>query len=783
MEATHQAQSSNNLLNDTQQSVLPPPQPGIRPKTLSESHWDYPQGCTLLNGNKPLSASTLQERVKTPCIHTPFVQSLQEREKTPCVQSQNVFIPDQFFKLPSQELEVAPVGGRLRRFLPEWQKQKTHQSILSLIQDGHKLPFRERPKLSRFPCISSGYAGSDRQNALLTSIQDLLQKGAIEVMFTKTSLGFYSRLFLVPKPGNRWRPVIDLSSLNKFLAIPKFKMETPESIRASLRKGEWVTSIDLTDAYLHVPIHTLSRKYLRFCHKGVIYQFTSLPFGLATAPLVFTNLVKEVKLIALQQEIRLHQYLNDWLIRAPSKQVCIEQTQKLLKLVKDLGFVVNFKKSELIPSQRFDFLGYHFLLDMALVKPTQDRWTKLQEMFHRLSLKSVISARTLMSTIGLLTSTEKTVKLGRIHMRPFQWHLKTHWRYPMPLDTPIPWNQKMIRHREWWLDPQNVLQGEFLHPREHEILIFTDASNAGWGVHLNQESTGGLWSQHEKHLHINLLELKAVFLALQFFKKNCSNNLVLIASDNTSVVSYINKQGGTKSADLCALIWRILTWCHNNKVTLRARHVPGSLNVIADGLTRRNQIQSTEWSLSPQIFKKVSRIWESPQVDLFATSLNKKLPLYVSPIPDPQAWAVDALNIPWENLVAYAFPPTALLPKVIQKLQSQVCRLILIAPGWPTKPWFWDLVGMSLDIPRQLPPTRTLLKQPLNNHYHANLTSLNLHAWYLGVQLSKNTGSMQRWQKELLLLRDSQLGPSTLLSGQSSKDGAQRNRWTSGIPL
>ena len=177
MGATHQAQSSNNLLNDTQQSVFPPPQPGIRPKTLSESHWDYPQGCTQLNENKSLSASTLQERVKTPCVQTlqerektPWVQSLQEREKTPCVQSlqeretsQNVFIRDHFFKLPSQELEVVPVGDRLRRFLPKWQKQKTHQSILSLIQDGYKLPFRERPKLSRFPCISSGYAGSDRQ--------------------------------------------------------------------------------------------------------------------------------------------------------------------------------------------------------------------------------------------------------------------------------------------------------------------------------------------------------------------------------------------------------------------------------------------------------------------------------------------------------------------------------------------------------------------------------------------------------------------------------------------
>ena len=169
-------------------------------------------------------------------------------------------------------------------------------------------------------------------------------------MHTRNSLGFCSHLFLVPKPGNHWRPVIDLSSLNKFLAIPKFKIETQESILASLRKGEWVTSIDLMDAYLHVPIHTQSQKYLRFHFKGVTYQFTSLPFGLATAALIFTSIAKEVKLMALQSGIRLHQYLDDWLIRVPSEQECKEQTQKLLKLVKELGFIVNLKKSEFCPS-------------------------------------------------------------------------------------------------------------------------------------------------------------------------------------------------------------------------------------------------------------------------------------------------------------------------------------------------------------------------------------------------------------------------------------------------
>ena len=205
-----------------------------------------------------------------------------------------------------------------------------------------------------------------------------------------------------------------------------------------------------------------------------------------------------------------------------------------------------------------------------------------------------------MSVIGLLAATEKTVKLGRIHMRPFQWDLKLHWKH-LPLSSPVPWTQKMKQHGDCWLDPHHILQGEFLHPREHNVLIFTDASNAGWGAHSNLESTGGSWSRQEKGLHINLLELKAVILALRHFQEKCHQKQVLVASDNSTVVAYINKQGGTHSAELCTLIyimWRLLTWCNKQEITIRACHVPGSLNVIADGLSRRNQIQHTEWSLS-----------------------------------------------------------------------------------------------------------------------------------------------------------------------------------------
>ena len=198
----------------------------------------------------------------------------------------------------------------------------------------------------------------------------------------------------------------------------------------------------------------------------------------------------------------------------------------------------------------------------------------------------------------------------------------------------------------------------------------------------------------EKRLHINVLELKAVSLALRDFKDQCQNQTVLVATDNSTVVAYINKQGGTHSAEMCALLWKIMTWCHHYHITLRARHIPGCLNVMADLLSRSNQVQSTEWSLHPQLFKQICQKWFTPHVDLFATRLNH----------------IDALIINWNNLTAYAYPPTALLHKVIQKIKQCHCLIIVIAPGWPGMPWFWDLVQLSTEIPLQLPVSMTLLK-------------------------------------------------------------------------
>ena len=304
----------------------------------------------------------------------------------------------------------------------------------------------------------------------------------------------------------------------------------------------------------------------------------------------------------------------------------------------------------------------------------------------------------------------------------------------------------------------------------------------GWGAHLNEFTARGSWSVPESKLHINYLELKAVFLALKEFQNLCVGKIVLVATDNTTVVAYINKEGGMRSGPLCALLWRILTWCSQRQVTLKARHIPGrfkcdSRQAIQAGSDHPNRVVPPSGSF----FQQICNQWHLPQIDLFATRFSHKLPQFVSPVPDSLAVAVDALTLPWEDLDAYAYPPTAILGKVVEKLLDSPCkRIIMIAPGWPNMPWFGVLVTLSSQAPLSLP---NLLTQPFNQIPHRNLTNLNFHAWLLEPQKSKNRASLRQWQQELRLLKEDLPDQSMRQSGPFLQSGASLIRWTSGHHL
>ena len=199
------------------------------------------------------------------------------------------------------------VGGHLQNFWQTWARLGANPRVVSVLKEGYVLPFKVKPPLVRHPLIVSGYANAYRNLSLREAVQSLINKEAVEMVRVRASLAFFNRLFIVPKPNQKWHPVLDLSALNKFLCIKTFKIETPETIRISLQQGEWVSSLDFSDAYFHIPNHIGSRKYLRFHFQNQSFQFRALPFGLSTAPMEFTYVVKEVKLMAQSRGIRIHQ--------------------------------------------------------------------------------------------------------------------------------------------------------------------------------------------------------------------------------------------------------------------------------------------------------------------------------------------------------------------------------------------------------------------------------------------------------------------------------------------
>ena len=129
-----------------------------------------------------------------------------------------------------------PVGARLQNFWQTWLGLGASPAVVQILREGYTLPFRTRPNLTRFPTVVSCYVNPHRNSYLLEALHQLMDKHAIELVRNQTSLGFFNRLFLVPKPNNKWRPILDLSKLNIFLKVGKFKTETPETIRTSLQK-------------------------------------------------------------------------------------------------------------------------------------------------------------------------------------------------------------------------------------------------------------------------------------------------------------------------------------------------------------------------------------------------------------------------------------------------------------------------------------------------------------------------------------------------------------------
>ena len=252
-----------------------------------------------------------------------------------------------YFAQPFRNVPVdapdLPVRARLHQFWETWKGLAAGQKVIDIFKEGYTLPFRSDKV-------------TNHHKLLCKSPQEQLTDKGTEENCSRTGQkseisGVSNQRILVPKPNNPWKPTLELSNLNKFLKAEKFDMEKPETIRVCFQIGEWVMSIDVKNAYFHIPLQV---------NPGITYISTSrvkaLPFGLSTTRIEFTVIAKEVKLMALHKDIRIHKYLNDWWFRVRSDQTCLQNMQTLATICQEWCCWVNLEKSQLNPEQIFDFV-------------------------------------------------------------------------------------------------------------------------------------------------------------------------------------------------------------------------------------------------------------------------------------------------------------------------------------------------------------------------------------------------------------------------------------------
>ena len=230
---------------------------------------------------------------------------------------------------------------------------------------------------------------------------------------------------------------------------------------------------------------------------------------------------------------------------------------------------------------------------------------------------------------------------------------------------------------------------------------------------------------------MNARELLDVRLGLYQSRSSLQGRKVAVFCDNTTAVASLRKVGGTRSSLLHTLAQEILRWTESLSIRLAPQFLPGSNSVLAGALSCPLQLPHSEWSLNLTVFHSLRRLWPV-QIVFFATSANHRCLIYFSQFRDPMSAGTDAFLQSWEGLQAYAFPPVAIIPRVLATLRASTrTELTLVAPHWAQCPWFSDLLQLSLAPPVVLPARHDLLRLPRSCHLSPDLSQLRLHAWRL----------------------------------------------------
>jgi hypothetical protein len=562
-------------------------------------------------------------------------------------------------------------------------------------------------------------------------VQRMLEMKAIKVSTRKDLI--LSSIYTVPKKNGKRRPVINLRWVNEHIEKKHFKMSTMRDVKQALTKNCWMASLDLTDCFWGLALDEQDQRACAFQWRGTNYVFRCLPFGLSLSPFFITKLYRNVVEHLQAQGHRVIIYIDDILILGKSKQQCMRSVQAVRDCLQSLGARINEEKSHPTPTQKLEYLGFELdSKEMKIWAPTK----KLQN--TKKALKGFLrggtaTPRDAASILGKLNSLSDAMLPARVRTAEIHdFKLKTLRNGSWDKKATIP--QAVVDDANWWLKSLQALNGRDIHPPAKDYDAGTDASDFGWGAWIRTPNKlhrwGGLFTKEEAKEHINFKEMLAVKYFLQSCPVDLQGKTVDMGIDNTTTIWYLRRWGGRnmKLAKLTTEIYDLTTW---NKIKhVVTHHCPGELNLVADEESRKKRLHGNSsdkdennfqddfsgLNLNSQLFGLVDSLWGPHTVDLFATLQDRQVQRFCSWGPQPGALTTDALRMSWRGENGWVNPPFSLIFRVLHKVRLEGSTISLLAPFWPSSPWFPLLLDMLVDAPVLLPRIPAQFQHPLLPH-------------------------------------------------------------------
>ena len=666
-----------------------------------------------------------------------------------------------------------PFSARLPFFIDQWRKVTNNNWVLRVVEEGYKLQFNPSPPPPR-PYIKTSYS-SKSSSIIRALLIDYQKKGAILVVDIRPDQ-YVSRIFEVPKKNGEYRLILDLKELNNFIKKVHFKMDGLEDIASLICPNDYLASLDCQDAFLTIAMHPDCYKYLCFDFEGVRYCFIALVFGLTCAPRIFTKLLKVPLSYLRQKGFKNSAWLDDIFFVGSSFSSSSNNISLCQSFLESLGFIIKISKSNLIPSQSIQHVGFLWDSVKYSVSVPPEKVGALQDL-----CSSALFLRPTLQFVAKIIGTIESFKFGcpiaPLHYRSLQRDLIRYLSPDPNWKCSVFLSQAAKDDLLWWLecDTNPFPSPLSLFSPSHQLE--TDASLLGWGAFHNPSSfTQGRWSPLEAQLHINYLELKAVFLGIKALFPHSSPISLLILCDHTPTVNYINNMGGTKSRFLCSLTLEIWDYCLSHNIWLKASYLPGLYNIRADSLSRVFS-DNHDYSLTSLWFTKLHSYFDfCLDIDLFASRINHHLPRYSSLLPDPGAEFIDAFSSPWSGNV-YLFPPIVLLSRVINKFCSENCNFgLLIAPFIPSSPIFSAILDLCISPPIILPESAIVREA-------RHCKTSQMMAWTISSNPLLRRDFLRKLSPDLSKTLKTHQRRNTTLTGQNLHIGVSKGKLIQAISL